>query len=155
MDLILWRHAEARDGSPDIDRKLTRKGQQQAQKMAEFLHNHLAKNTVVWTSEAARSIETADFLSKPTHVLSQLNPDADYKAILPLLFAQHKQPLLLVGHQPWLGQVWEHCMTGGVSASDYWSVKKGALVWLKLKIHAEGLDCKLVAALSPALLGVV
>ena len=37
MDLILWRHAEAREGSPDLTRPLTRKGCQQAKEMAEFL----------------------------------------------------------------------------------------------------------------------
>mgnify|MGYP003693557069 CR=1 FL=1 len=28
MDLILWRHAEAEDGSPDLARELTAKGTQ-------------------------------------------------------------------------------------------------------------------------------
>ena len=46
-------------------------------------------------------------------------------------------------------------MTGGVGSEDYWTVKKGAVVWLKLKMQADGLDCKLVAALSPVFLGVI
>ena len=37
MELILWRHAEAEDGIPDLDRKLTAKGRKQAEKMAAFL----------------------------------------------------------------------------------------------------------------------
>ena len=155
MDLILWRHAEAREGSPDLTRPLTRKGCQQAKEMAEFLNLHLAKNTQVWTSEATRSIETAAYLNRPSQVQAALNPTAEYNDILPLLMAEHKQPLLVVGHQPWLGQVWEHCMTGGVDSEDYWTVKKGAVVWLKLKMQADGLDCKLVVALSPVFLGVI
>ena len=155
MDLILWRHAEARDGSPDLTRPLTRKGGQQAKEMAEFLNLHLAKNTLVWTSEATRSIETAAYLNRTSHVQAALNPTCDSSDILPLLLAQHKQPLLVVGHQPWLGHIWEHCMTGSVSQGDYWSVKKGSVVWLKLKMQADGLDCKLVAALSPVCLGVI
>ena len=155
MDLILWRYAEAREGSPDLTRPLTRKGGQQAKEMAEFLNLHLAKNTVVWTSEATRSIETAAYLNRITQVQAALNPTCDSRDILPLLLAQHKQPLLVVGHQPWLGQIWEHCMTGSVRSDDYWSIKKGTVVWLKLKMQADGLDCMLVAALSPAFLGVI
>ena len=155
MDLILWRHAEAREGSPDLTRPLTRKGGQQAKEMAEFLNLHLAKNTVVWTSEATRSIETAAYLNRTSQVQAALNPTCDSSDILPLLLAQHKQPLLVVGHQPWLGQIWEHCMTGSMRSDDYWSIKKGTVVWLKLKMQADGLDCKLVAALSPAFLGVI
>ena len=110
---------------------------------------------MVWTSEATRSIETAAYLNRITQVQAALNPTCDSRDILPLLLAQHKQPLLVVGHQPWLGQIWEHCMTGSMRSDDYWSIKKGTVVWLKLKMQADGLDCKLVAALSPAFLGVI
>ena len=34
MDLILWRHADAQDGSPDMERALTAKGLKQAELMA-------------------------------------------------------------------------------------------------------------------------
>ena len=37
MDLILWRHADAEDGSPDLRRALTRKGEKQAEHMAAWL----------------------------------------------------------------------------------------------------------------------
>ena len=110
MDLILWRHAEAREGSPDLTRPLTRKGCQQAKEMAEFLNLHLAKNTQVWTSEATRSIETAAYLNRPSQLQAALNPTADYSDILPLLMAEHKQPLLVVGsglgtlHDRWCRQ---------------------------------------------------
>ena len=33
MNLILWRHADAEDGIPDEQRRLTAKGQKQAKKM--------------------------------------------------------------------------------------------------------------------------
>jgi phosphohistidine phosphatase len=41
MDLILWRHAEAVDSSPDHARELTAKGIKQAGKIAAFLRPHL------------------------------------------------------------------------------------------------------------------
>ena len=34
MELLLWRHAEAEDGFPDAERRLTPRGEQQAQRMA-------------------------------------------------------------------------------------------------------------------------
>ncbi len=34
MDLLLWRHAEAEDGTPDLKRKLTPRGEKQARQMA-------------------------------------------------------------------------------------------------------------------------
>ena len=36
MELILWRHAEAEDGYPDLERALTEKGHEQAKKMADL-----------------------------------------------------------------------------------------------------------------------
>ena len=41
MELILWRHAEARDGTPDSTRELTGKGMRQAKSMAEWLDSRL------------------------------------------------------------------------------------------------------------------
>jgi phosphohistidine phosphatase len=37
MELILWRHAEAEDGIPDMARELTSKGKKQAKHMAAWL----------------------------------------------------------------------------------------------------------------------
>lgn len=33
MDLVLWRHCEAEPGEPDLGRRLTSKGQKQAERM--------------------------------------------------------------------------------------------------------------------------
>ena len=44
MDLILWRHAHARDlveGEEDIQRPLTPRGEKQAAHMAAWLRKHL------------------------------------------------------------------------------------------------------------------
>ena len=43
MDLILWRHAEAIDGMPDLARKLTPKGAKQAREMAAWLRPRLVR----------------------------------------------------------------------------------------------------------------
>ena len=44
MDLILWRHADAEEGSPDDARALTGKGMQQAALMAGWLKSRLPKD---------------------------------------------------------------------------------------------------------------
>ena len=47
MDLILWRHAEAENGSPtlpDHKRRLTARGEKQARKVARWLRQHLPRN---------------------------------------------------------------------------------------------------------------
>ena len=41
MDIILWRHAEAEYGPPDLQRRLTEKGHRQAEAAAKWLNRHL------------------------------------------------------------------------------------------------------------------
>ena len=38
MNLILWRHAEAEDTTPDLKRVLTKRGLKDAALMAQWLH---------------------------------------------------------------------------------------------------------------------
>ena len=59
MELILWRHAEAEDGYPDLERALTEKGHEQAKKMADWLKSRLPKDTQVLVSPAKRAQQTA------------------------------------------------------------------------------------------------
>ncbi|MBV8047353.1 MAG: histidine phosphatase family protein, partial [Paludibacterium sp.] len=73
MDVILWRHADAEEGSDDLSRALTRKGQQQGRSMAAWLSQRLPDDYVVLASEAKRSQQTAAFLSKGFEVDAGLN----------------------------------------------------------------------------------
>ncbi|MEK7844656.1 MAG: histidine phosphatase family protein, partial [Pseudomonadota bacterium] len=50
MELILWRHAEAEEGIPDAERKLTEKGLGQAKRMSDWLKSKLPENTLVIAS---------------------------------------------------------------------------------------------------------
>ena len=68
MDLILWRHAEAEDGSltlPDAQRRLTERGEKQARKMALWLSEHLPKATRILVSPAQRTQQTVHPLQRP------------------------------------------------------------------------------------------
>ena len=59
MDLILWRHAEAEPGEPDLGRRLTSKGLKQAERMAEWLEHRLPETTRIIVSPADRTQQTA------------------------------------------------------------------------------------------------
>jgi len=47
-DVILWRHADAEPGVPDLHRALTRKGEKQARRVARWLHERLPANAIVF-----------------------------------------------------------------------------------------------------------
>lgn len=131
MDFILWRHAEASEGSNDLQRKLTREGQKQAQMMAAWLHKQLPKDYEFMTSEALRTQETAAFLSKSYQVEPILNPEQSAVDILPFLLSKTSKTVLCVGHQLWLGQVCAQLLSGQM---QYWSVKKGSIWWFYVKM---------------------
>ena len=59
MDLLLWRHAEAEDGSPDAKRKLTARGEKQAAQMGEWLRKNAPRKLRVLASPALRCQQTA------------------------------------------------------------------------------------------------
>ena len=52
MELILWRHAEAEDGVPDLERRLTKRGERQAEKMAAWLKPMLTADWLIVASPA-------------------------------------------------------------------------------------------------------
>ena len=65
MDLILWRHAEAFDGTPDLARRLTPKGHKQAAAIAAWLGKRLPAKTRILASPAARAQETGEGARSP------------------------------------------------------------------------------------------
>ena len=154
MDLILWRHAEAEEGSDDLLRPLTDKGRIQAQASAAWLQAHLPKQYQIWVSEALRSQQTAAYLSGPTHLVPSLNPNASAENMADLLRqAKADAALVWVGHQPWLGQLCAWLLNGQWSAQAYWSVKKSGFWWFELYFDSAGHPAaKLKAALTPAML---
>ena len=53
MELILWRHADAEDGGPDLERRLTARGRKDAAAMAKWLAARLPAATTVLSSAAS------------------------------------------------------------------------------------------------------
>ena len=82
MDLILWRHAEAEPGEPDLGRRLTAKGIQQAERMAKWLDRHLPATARILTSPADRAEQTARALKRKYRVVPEIAPGATAAAVL-------------------------------------------------------------------------
>jgi len=144
MDLILWRHADAEDGVPDLERKLTKKGRKQAARVAEWLLERLPDDFVVLASPAARARETAQALGVKIKAVDQLAPGAAVKKILQAAdWPDGEGTVIVVGHQPDLGTSAAHLC--GVTAG--WSIKKGGLWWFE---HAHPVEVR--AVISPDLL---
>ena len=82
MDLILWRHAEAEPGEPDLGRRLTAKGQKQAERMGEWLDRHLPDTARILVSPADRAQQTALALKRKFRTVDEIAPGATVAAVL-------------------------------------------------------------------------
>lgn len=144
MELILWRHADAEDGVPDMERRLTAKGEKQAARMAGFLEPRLPKQVRVLVSPAIRAQQTAGALTKNFDTEPALAPGSSATAVLDAAgWPDHRGAVLLVGHQPYLGEVAALAMAD-VDAS--FSIKKSAIWWLD---NRDGGYAALRLAISP------
>lgn len=146
MDLILWRHADAEYGPPDLERALTPLGERQAVAMAAWLKPRLPDGTQVLASPARRAKQTAAALTKRFKTVDALAPEATPEAILE---ACGWSPVgdgcvLVAGHQPTLGRVAGHLL--GIQGTV--AVRKGAIWWLTGRAR-EGSPVVLTACLSP------
>jgi len=141
MDLILWRHAEAEPGEPDLGRRLTAKGIQQAERMAEWLDRHLPSTTRVLSSPADRAQQTAQALKRKFKVVDDLAPGATVSAVLAAAgWPDSREAVLVVGHQPTLGEVAALLLTDQALG---WSIRKGAVWWLSNRVR-EGVATTVV-----------
>ncbi len=150
MDLVLWRHADAQDGFPDLARELTGKGQRQAAEMAKWLKQHLPKDSKILVSPAARAQQTAQALTHKFKTVKEIEPGASYEAVLSAAgWPDHKGTVVVVGHQPTLGQTAAWLLSGEVAE---WGIKKGAVWWLTNPGRGERRETVMRAAISPDLL---
>ena len=150
MDLILWRHAEAEDGLPDLERRLTPRGQKHAARIAQWLLQRLPAKFAVLASPARRAQDTAQALGAPFRTVTALAPGATVRDILGAAdWPGRKNAVVVVGHQPDLGRV-AALLVSGTEAS--WSVKKGGLWWLSDRVRDEGAQVVVRAVVAPDLI---
>lgn len=153
MDLILWRHAEAielgEEGGDDLQRALTPKGERQARRMAAWLNRHLSASTRVLCSPARRTRQTADALGRDFRIVPTIAPDAAPQAVLEAAhWPDSRMPVLVVGHQPTLGQTAALLLTG---SPEPWPLRKGALIWLRRRVREGEAQTVLHGVLGPDL----
>ena len=150
MDLILWRHAEAEEGEPDLARELTPKGEKQAQRIAQWLLQRLPAKFILLSSPAARAQQTAEALGVPVKTVKDIAPGAAVPAILKAAnWPKQKGSVVLVGHQPDLGHAAAFLLAG---AQTQVSIKKGGLWWLNDRAREDGARIVVRAVVSPDLL---
>lgn len=150
MELILWRHADAAEGAPDLERKLTAKGRKQAARVAGWLLARLPSRYTVIASPARRARETADALGVRYKISERLAPGAAPTDILEVAgWPSHKSAVLVVGHQPDLGRAVAVLLSG---APAEWTVKKGGLWWLSNRERGGELQVVVRAVLAPEFL---
>ncbi|MGQ0579547.1 MAG: SixA phosphatase family protein [Betaproteobacteria bacterium] len=150
MDLILWRHAEAVDGPPDLARELTPKGVTQAKAIAQWLRPRLPRQTRIIVSPAARAQQTAAALTDEFKIDRQLAPGAPPTAVLAASgWPDHRGAVVVVGHQPTLGMMAALLIAGEPLP---WSIKKSAIWWLSHRVRGEHAQVVLRAVMSPDML---
>ena len=153
MDLILWRHAEAQeweDGCDDLARTLTARGEKQATRVSAWLDRKLPEGVSILASPARRTLQTANALGRRYQIKPELAPNASAAQLLALVqWPDAKGVVLVVGHQPTLGQVIAQVLN--LKAADC-SVKKGAVWWLRHRQRDEASRTVVVTVQSPELL---
>ena len=150
MDLVVWRHAEAeewREGCDDLQRSLTHRGEKQAARMAGWLDRQLPEGARILCSPARRCEQTVLALGRKYKTRGELAPDGTAAQLLELAQWPHgKGAVLVVGHQPTLGQAIAKLM--GLQASEC-SIKKGSVWWLRSRDREGAAQTVLVTVQSP------
>jgi phosphohistidine phosphatase len=169
MDLILWRHAQAHplpldealqaqalagedlavhiDPVMDLARTLTPKGERQAERMAHWLNQRLPESARVIVSPAQRTQQTALALGRSFKTARAISPQACVDDLLEAArWPKSKDPVVLIGHQPTLGMLAARLLTGQELA---WSVRKGAVWWLRGRERDGQQEVTLHAVQSP------
>ena len=135
MDLVLWRHAQAHDlvgEGDDLARALMPRGEKHALRMGTWLDCHLPESTRLLVSPARRTEQTVMALGRDYKIKKELAPDCTAAQLLALVqWPSAKGAVLVVGHQPVLGQVIAELL--GLTVAEC-SVKKGAVWWLRTRM---------------------
>lgn len=136
MELLLLRHAEALDYAPsDRERPLSPKGHQQAALVAKFLTGYRVRPTLLLSSSAVRTMETAGAVAVELGLsitpCDWALPGMTQEAAAEKLAHFAEAPcILLVGHQPDLGDLAASLL--GRPRTEHLNFEKAALAHLSL-----------------------
>jgi phosphohistidine phosphatase len=153
MDLYILRHADAwplgeQGIRTDEERFLTKRGEQQARRAGQALVQLGVHPRLVWSSPWLRARQSAELLMRAwpnlpaLHLMPDLVPPGDLPALLLAIRQEKCSSLVLVGHEPFLGQLLGHLISPhhdltiplgkGNLAAVTWDPRqgKGELQWL-------------------------
>jgi phosphohistidine phosphatase len=100
-----------------------------------WLDRQLPSQCRVLSSPATRCVQTAEALGRRFQTVEALNTDSNPQAILDAAgWPNARQPVVIVGHQPLLGQVAALILTGAVHD---WKIRKAGVFWLAHKGEAD------------------
>lgn len=129
MDLLLWRHADANEGNPDTARTLSPHGLKQSQRMARWLDQHAPGDLRILVSPATRTRQTIEAWHHDYEVTAAVGLDATPESMLEAIgWPDADIPVLVVGHQPTLGQVASLLLRDEDSTLSF---RKGSLWWFQ------------------------
>ena len=140
---MIWllRHAEAADGSPDADRKLTKKGKRQAKNAGQALKALGVKPEACFTSPKVRAVDTARLACEPLRVDFTLEPKLAGGPFDAEALAAGLKQVLFVGHDPDFSMA-VHDMTGAqvrMKKGGLAGVEKGELIVLLRPAELEAI----------------
>jgi len=154
MELILWRHAEAKDAGPneaDEDRALTRKGKSDAERMGKWLDSRLPESCRILVSPALRTVQTAQALGRKFKTHVSLGPGATPEHVLAAAnWPMAREPVLVVGHQPTLGLI---ASTLLANSSQSWRIKRSGVWWIAQQKQGDPSTTFIRAVMAPDLIG--
>ena len=142
MNLFLLRHGSAvnpEETAPDRDRPLTAKGRKRMRSGARGLRRLGVTFDAVLTSPLARAHQTATIIAETLgreaqlSVVEALKPDSAVEELLSSLkdYANCEN-LLLVGHEPLLGDTASFLLTGKKNPRAEMAFKKGGLCQIEI-----------------------
>jgi phosphohistidine phosphatase len=149
MDLLLWRHAAAQEAGEtllDAQCELTPRGLRQSARIAHWLNQHLPEGTVVLASPAVRAQQTAESLGRKVRAWN-CGIEATAGQLLDAAgWPNAKRTVVLVGHQPALGQAAALALTGAIAD---WPMRKAGVWWLRRRTRDGNASTVLLCAQSP------
>lgn len=157
MELYIVRHAIAADaerGQEDSERPLTEQGRERFVNAVRGMRRLDLTFERVMYSPWKRAHQTAKLLEPIVYGprdATELLCQPPSEALLETLQSHASEgPLVLVGHQPWLGELIAWLMTGDAAQHELIDLKKGSLVWLSGEPSPGGMHLR--AYLTPRVL---
>jgi phosphohistidine phosphatase len=151
MQIILWRHADAEDPGPagDLARNLTKKGRRQAELMASWLLPRLEGEWTILASPANRAVQTVDALGASFEIRPALAPEKTARALLREAGWPDGGNVVIVGHNPTLGEAAALLMGGAESEVIF---RKGAIWWFATRERDGRVETVLKAVMEPEMI---